>query len=58
MPDNKNRTGSPDSKRIDINTPHEVQYWCGKFDCSKEQLEEAVNEVGTSSAAVERYFRR
>ena len=47
MPDNKKIKRPLDSKRIDINDPGEVTYWCGKFGCTPSELEEAVEIVGT-----------
>jgi hypothetical protein len=35
-----------------------MQYWSKKFNCTKEQLAEAVNKVGTSSEKVEEYLKR
>ena len=45
--DNKNNTGSQDDKRINVNQDHEIRYWTEKLGVSKEELEEAVKEVGT-----------
>jgi hypothetical protein len=33
-------------RRHRLDEEHEVRYWTQKFGCSKEQLEEAVREVG------------
>lgn len=56
MADDKNKIGSPDSKRININEPYEVSYWCGQFGCTKAELINAVNAVGTSIDAVRRFL--
>ena len=38
---------------IDISDPREVSWWRKQFDCSEDQLREAVSIVGTSAAHVE-----
>ena len=42
-----------DRGRIDMNDPREVSWWRKRFDCSEEQLREAVAQVGDSAAMVE-----
>ena len=42
-----------DRGRIDLSDPREVNWWRKRFDCSEEQLREAVAEVGDSAAMVE-----
>ncbi|MDQ6881178.1 MAG: DUF3606 domain-containing protein [Pseudomonadota bacterium] len=39
--------------RVDMSNPSEVSYWKKKFGCSELQLEQAVAQVGNSSAMVE-----
>lgn len=39
--------------RIDMANPFEVMYWSKKFGCSEQQLRQAVDQVGDSSAMVE-----
>jgi hypothetical protein len=39
--------------RIDMSNPSEVMYWAKQFGCSVEQLRQAVQQVGDSSAMVE-----
>jgi hypothetical protein len=38
---------------IDLDDPREVSWWRKRFDCSEEQLRQAVAAVGTSAANVE-----
>lgn len=45
-----------DRGRIDLSDPREVNWWRKKFDCSEEQLREAVAEVGERAAFVEQLF--
>ena len=42
--------------RIDLKSPSEVQYWRKQFGCSELQLQQAVAEVGVSSAMVEQFL--
>ena len=35
-----------DATRVDINHDDEVRYWCELFDCTPEQLREAVSAAG------------
>ena len=58
MPDNKEVKRPLDSKRIDINDPGEVAYWCRALKCKKKsELEAAVKAVGTSASKVRRWLR-
>lgn len=52
MTDNKDKRGSPDNKRIDVNDENEVRNWCKSFGCTPAELKAAVKAVGTSAAAV------
>ena len=45
-----------DRGRIDLSDPREVNWWRKRFDCSEEQLREAVAEVGDRAAIVEQLF--
>lgn len=42
--------------RININEDAEISYWCNKFDCSRDELEDAVEQVGYSPRLVEKFF--
>jgi hypothetical protein len=52
----KNKRGSQDRKRINVNEEHEVRYWTQKLGCTKEQLEDAVKQVGPMVDDVERHL--
>jgi hypothetical protein len=56
--DNTSKTGSPDSKRINMNEDYEVQYWTKELNVSKEKLQEAVDAAGNSAAAVREYLNK
>jgi hypothetical protein len=46
MADDLKQTGKPDDARINVNQPHEVQYWCKQLDCNEHDLRGAVQAVG------------
>ena len=52
MADDKKKTGSPDSKRINVNEPYELRDWSKRLGVSPEKLRETVQRVGTSADAV------
>ena len=54
--DNTTKTGTPDSNTINLNEDYEVAYWTKELKVSKEDLIEAVNEVGKSVEAVREYL--
>ena len=58
MSDNKQERRPQDASRISMQEDYEVQYWTKKFNCSREDLERAVERVGNGAAAVERELRK
>jgi len=56
--DDKTKTGSPDSKFINVNEDYEVAYWTKELGISKEKLEAAVKAAGTSVSAVKEYLKK
>ena len=56
MSDDKNKSGTSDRSRINIHEEHEVRYWSTKFDCTTEQLVEAVGSAGVMADKVELYL--
>ena len=42
-----------DRGAIDLDDPREVNWWRKRFDCSEQQLRDAVARVGRSAALVE-----
>ncbi|SDE35226.1 Protein of unknown function [Mucilaginibacter pineti] len=56
--DDKTKTGSPDSKFINVNEDYEVAYWTKELGISKEKLQEAVKAAGTSVSAVKEYLNK
>jgi hypothetical protein len=58
MSDNKNNRGGRDRERISLGQDYEVRYWSKRLGVSKEQLKEAVQQVGDSVHDVENYLKR
>jgi len=42
----------PDRSKINMHRSHEVKYWARALGVSKERLQELVDKVGNSAAAV------
>lgn len=45
-----------DRLRINIHEPWEVNWWTREFGVTKQQLENAVRQVGVMTASVRRYL--
>jgi hypothetical protein len=58
MPDDPNKPGPPDSRRVNIHEEHELDYWTKEFGVSKEELIKAVDAVGTSAEEVKKYLKK
>lgn len=58
MSDDKSNRGSPDRDRIDINDPDEVRNWTQSLGVTKEELQRAVEAVGTTAGKVYDYLGR
>jgi hypothetical protein len=46
MPDDLSKTGKQDDQRININQPHEVQYWTRTLNVTENDLRRVVQKVG------------
>ena len=57
MPDDKTKTGGQDRKRISTGQDYEVRDWAAKFGVTKEQLLEAVKQVGDVATDVEAHLK-
>ncbi|WP_125721138.1 DUF3606 domain-containing protein [Flavobacterium ustbae] len=57
MSDDLKNKGQQDRSRINMNEDHEVAYWTEKFNVSREELQRAVDEAGSSADAVARMLR-
>jgi len=56
--DDKQKNGSADRTKININEGYELDYWSNKFGVSKDKLKAVVQTVGTSARAVEDYLKK
>ena len=56
MSDNRAIRGPQDSSRVNLNEEYEIQYWCSKLSCSRDDLIKAVTAVGNSVVRVEDYL--
>ncbi|MBR4574870.1 MAG: DUF3606 domain-containing protein [Lachnospiraceae bacterium] len=57
MPDDLTILRPHDSRRINMNEPHEVRYWTDRFNITERELREIISKVGDSVDAVENYLR-
>ena len=58
MSDDLIKRGQQDRSRINVHEEHEVRYWTEALGVSREQLEQAVKQVGVSAEAVRAHFKR
>lgn len=58
MSDDKTKRGEPDRSTVNTSEDYEVQYWCKKFGCTREQLLAGVAAVGKKSSAVEEWLKK
>jgi hypothetical protein len=56
MPDDLNKSGGQDRRRIDVNQEHELRDWSKKFGVSEDRLREAIQAVGTQADEVEKHL--
>ncbi len=57
MSDTTSNRGPRHCSRVSTSDDYELTYWTSKFGVSPEHLQEAVDAVGDSAAAVEEYLR-
>jgi uncharacterized protein DUF3606 len=58
MSDVKTKRGRrQDRSKINVNEDYELSYWTKKFGVTRDELREAVKEVGPSAANVERKLK-
>lgn len=50
--DNLTKKHQPDRSKINMHAGHEVKYWTRKLGISRGQLQQTVEKVGNSAAAV------
>jgi 3-oxoacyl-[acyl-carrier-protein] synthase III len=52
MADDKTRRGQPDRSKINMSEGYQVQYWTKHLGISHEKLQQLIDKVGNSAAAV------
>lgn len=57
MPNRKNKFGPVDDRQINIHERYEIEYRTKQYGCTKRQLLEAIEKVGTMANEVERYLK-
>lgn len=57
MSDNLQKAGPQDRSRINVNEEWEVRYWTEALGVSKEQLEQAVKQVGPAADKVREHLK-
>jgi hypothetical protein len=58
MSDNLQKAGQQDRSRINVHEEWEVRHWTEALGVSREELEQAVSEVGVSADAVREHLKR
>jgi hypothetical protein len=58
MSDDKTNRGANDRARIDINDPDEVRNWTKSLGVSKEELQQAVAQVGVMADRVREHLSK
>jgi len=58
MSDNLKDNGPQDRSRINVHEEWEVRHWTEALGVSREELERAVQQVGTSAEAVRQHLAR
>lgn len=56
MSDDLSNRRPQDASKVNVNETWELEYWSKKFGVTKEKLKEAVEAVGTSAAAAQKYL--
>lgn len=58
MSDDLNNRGQQDRIRINMHEEHEVRYWTQELGVSREELAQAVKDVGVMAADVRKHLGR
>lgn len=56
MSDDLTKRRPQDASKINMKEPYEVNYWTDKFGVTKAKLQQAVDAVGVSAAAVAKHL--
>jgi hypothetical protein len=57
MSDDLSKRGGSDRNKISLDQEHEVSYWTKELGVSKEELAEAVKNVGNNAERVREHLR-
>lgn len=57
MSDSKQKLGSPDRDRINVNEDYELRDWSKKFGVTPDELKAAVKAVGVQAKDVEAHLK-
>ena len=57
MSENLNQTGARARNAINMNIPEDVSFWVSKWGITREQLQAAVDRVGSKETRVSDYLR-
>ena len=57
MADNKDNVGKQDRDRISLSDDYEIQDWSEKYGVTREELKDAVKQVGNMAEDVEKYLK-
>jgi hypothetical protein len=57
MSDDLSKRGGSDRNRISLDEEHEVRYWTNQLGVSREELEQAVKNVGNNAERVREHLR-
>ncbi|CEG07999.1 hypothetical protein BN961_01407 [Afipia felis] len=58
MADDLTKKGPQDRSHINMNEDYEVKYWTHHLGVSREELQRAIDKVGTSVATVRKELRK
>jgi len=57
MSENIDPTNTVARKAVNLNTPEDISYWISKWNITREQLQKAVDRVGSKETRVVDYLR-
>jgi len=57
MSENTDPSGIVARKAVNLNTPEDISYWISKYNITREQLQKAVDRVGSKETRVVDYLR-
>lgn len=56
MPDNTDINGPQDGNTVNQNQDWEMNYWSNLFNVTKDELKDAIGEVGNNASALKNHF--